>query len=162
MILLTMRWIILVSLLVSSMAFADVDLVKVKKSENKMYLIDGDRVVKEYHVSFGASPRGHKRQEGDERTPEGTYLLDYKNEDSAFYRSMHISYPNRADLKDAKQRGVSPGGQIMVHGQKNGFGWLAWIAQRFNWTNGCIALTNSEMDEFMNLVKVGTQIRIEW
>ncbi len=153
---------IAVFLLISNMVFADVDLVRVVKSESKMYLLDGDRVVKEYNVAFGANPKGHKRQEGDERTPEGRYKLDYKNESSAFYRSMHISYPDSRDIGDAKKRGVSPGGQIMVHGQRNGFGWFAWITQRFNWTNGCIALTNSEMDEFMDLVEVGTQIEIEW
>lgn len=160
--LLSKRSAIVVIFLISTMAFADVDLVKVIKSERKMYLLDGDRIVEEYHVALGANPKGHKQQEGDERTPEGYYMLDYVNENSAFYRSMHINYPNSADREDAIKRGVSPGGQIMVHGQVNRLGWLAWITQRFNWTNGCIALTNSEMDEFLELVKVGTQIQIEW
>ena len=119
-----------------------------------MYLLSGGKIVKEYRVALGANPQGHKRQEGDERTPEGDYTLDYKKEDSAFYRAMHVSYPNAV--------GVSPGGFIMVHGQRNGLGWLAPLAQYFNWTNGCIALTDAEMDEFMTLVRVGTPIRIEW
>lgn len=127
-----------------------------------MYLLENDKVIKQYHVAFGANPKGHKQQEGDEKTPEGTYILDYKKEDSSFYRSMHISYPNEQDKANAKKLGVSPGGFIMVHGQRNGFGWLAPIAQWFNWTDGCIALTNSEMDEFMELVNVGTEIQIEW
>lgn len=143
-------------------AYASVDLVKVDKSENKMYLLDGGRVVKEYHVAFGANPQGHKQQEGDEKTPEGLYVLDYIKEDSTFYRAMHISYPNDRDIAAAKARGVAAGGFIMVHGQRNGLGWLAPLTQRFNWTNGCVALSNSEMDEFLELVNVGTTIAIEW
>ncbi|WP_440877639.1 L,D-transpeptidase family protein [Thalassotalea sp. PLHSN55] len=148
--------------IVSFSCFAEVDLVKVDKSENKMYLLDNDKIIKEYHVAFGGSPKGHKEQEGDQKTPEGLYTLDYKKEDSSFYRAMHVSYPNKADLENAKRKGVSAGGFIMVHGQKNRFGWLSSITQQFNWTNGCIALTNKEMDEFMSLVKVGTKIQIEW
>ncbi|MBP5980282.1 MAG: L,D-transpeptidase family protein [Halomonas sp.] len=143
-------------------ALAGVDLVKVDKSYNRMYLLDGDEVVREFHVALGGSPQGHKVQEGDQRTPEGHYVLDYKKEDSSAYRSMHVSYPNEADTAHAESLGVSPGGFIMVHGQFNWLGWLAPITQRFNWTNGCIALTNAEMDEFMELVKVGTPIHIEW
>jgi murein L,D-transpeptidase YafK len=157
-----MRLLIFLTLLISSSAFADVNLVKVDKSENKMYLLDGDEIVQEYHVALGANPKGHKQQEGDEKTPEGTYILDYKKEDSSFYRSMHISYPNQQDRANAEKLGVSPGGFIMVHGQRNWLGWLSFISQNFNWTNGCIALTNSEMDEFMELVDVGTTITIEW
>lgn len=141
---------------------AGVDLVRVDKSERAMYLLSGGEVIKEYQVAFGANPQGHKQQEGDERTPEGEYTLDYKKEDSSFYRAMHISYPNQADIEKAEAAGVSPGGFIMVHGQRNGLGWLSAISQRFNWTNGCIALTNAEMDEFMALVNVGTKIKIEW
>jgi murein L,D-transpeptidase YafK len=157
-----MRHIVLTLLFFSNIAVAGVDLVKVDKSESKMFLLDGEVVIREYHVAFGANPKGHKQQEGDEKTPEGIYTLDYKKEDSTFYRAMHVSYPNKTDIENAKKNGVSPGGFIMVHGQRNWLGWFAWITQRFNWTNGCIALTNSEMDEFMELVNVGTKIQIEW
>jgi murein L,D-transpeptidase YafK len=157
-----MRKIVFILTLLSSSAFSAVDLVKVDKSANKMYLLDGEKIVKEYHVAFGANPKGHKQQEGDKKTPEGIYTLDYKKEDSSFYRAMHISYPNKRDIANARRLGVSPGGFIMVHGQKNGYGWLASIAQQYNWTDGCIALTDSEMDEFMGLVGVGTKIHIEW
>jgi murein L,D-transpeptidase YafK len=157
-----MKYIVLLMIAFTIPVYAGVDLVKVDKSENTMYLMEGDVIVKQYHVAFGANPKGHKQQEGDEKTPEGEYTLDYKKEDSAFYRAMHISYPNENDKANAKKLGVSPGGFIMVHGQRNRLGWLATISQRFNWTNGCIALTNTEMDEFMRLVKVGTRIRIEW
>ena len=127
-----------------------------------MYLLDSGKVVKEYNIALGGNPKGHKQQEGDQRTPEGIYTLDYIKEDSSFYRAMHISYPNKTDINNAKELGVSPGGFIMVHGQKNKLGWLAPIAQNFNWTNGCIAIKNSEMDEFLKLVKVGTKIQISW
>ncbi|QSX31590.1 L,D-transpeptidase family protein [Shewanella cyperi] len=139
-----------------------VDLVKVDKSERKMVLLSGGQPVKTYRIALGANPQGHKQQEGDERTPEGLYRLDYKKEDSRFYRAMHISYPNAVDKISAKARGVESGGFIMVHGQRNWLGWLAPISQRFDWTDGCIALTNAEMDEFMALVDVGTEIQIEW
>lgn len=127
-----------------------------------MYLIDEGTVVKEYRVALGANPKGHKQQEGDKRTPEGSYILDYKKEDSSYYRAMHVSYPNAIDIANARRKGVSPGGFIMVHGQKNGLGALAFLAQEIDWTNGCIALTNPEMDEFMALVRTGTKIQIEW
>ncbi|QFT54459.1 murein L,D-transpeptidase family protein [Microbulbifer sp. THAF38] len=157
-----MRNILLIFMFLTCNAIAEVDLVKVDKSENKLYLLDGEKVVREYHVAFGKNPKGHKQQEGDEKTPEGRYILDYKKEDSSFYRAMHVSYPNQKDKDVAEELGVSPGGFIMVHGQRNWLGWFSPITQRFNWTNGCIALTNSEMDEFMDLVKVGTPIEIQW
>ena len=141
---------------------ARVDLVKVIKSERKMILLENGKTLKEYRIALGANPQGHKEQEGDERTPEGRYILDYINEQSSFYRSMHVSYPNAKDRANAKQKGVSPGGDIMIHGQPNGFGALANTMQQSDWTNGCIALTNSEMDEFLKLVAVGTAIEIAW
>lgn len=136
------------------------DLVFVDKSEAKMYLMLEEKKIKEYVVAFGAKPFGHKEQEGDERTPEGRYILDYKKSDSSFYKAIHISYPNEEDKSNAKEKGVSPGGQIMIHGQRNGLGWLSWITQWFNWTDGCIAVTNSQMDEIWDLVDVGTPIEI--
>ncbi|WP_316955660.1 murein L,D-transpeptidase family protein [Teredinibacter sp. KSP-S5-2] len=148
-------------LLFSHLSLAEVTLVKVDKSLNTMYIINGDKIVEKFHVVFGKNPVGHKQQEGDQRTPEGRYFLDYKKEDSSFYRAMHISYPNKKDKENAKKNGVSPGGLIMIHGQKNGFGWLSYITQKFNWTDGCIALSNKEMDTFMELVKVGTPIEID-
>ncbi len=151
------------TLIIYATSFAaerEIDLVLVDKSEMKMYLLSEGRRLKEYHVVFGGNPEGHKQQEGDERTPEGKYVLDYKKSDSSFYKSIHISYPNEEDKAKAEKMGVSPGGFIMIHGQKNGFGWLSWLMQRFNWTDGCIAVTNSEMDEIWQLVKVGTPIEI--
>lgn len=149
-------------ILLATPVLADVDRVWVVKSDSRMYLLDGDDVVREFQIALGGDPQGHKVQEGDQRTPEGRYTLDYKKEDSSAYRAMHVSYPNEADTANADSLGVSPGGFIMVHGQLNWLGWLAPITQRFNWTNGCIALTNKEMDVFMDMVAVGTPIDIEW
>ena len=137
------------------------DMVLVVKSQQKLYLKKDEKILKIYNVVFGANPKGHKEKEGDERTPEGKYLLDYKKSDSAYYKAIHISYPNEQDLQKAKEMGVNPGGQIMIHGQRNGFGWLSFIMQWFNWTDGCIAVTNKEMDEIWNAVEVGTPIEIQ-
>lgn len=126
-----------------------------------MHLISKREKIKTYHISLGANPIGHKQQEGDERTPEGVYLLDYKKENSSFYKAIHISYPNAQDKALAQAHRVNPGGQIMIHGQKNNFAWLSWLTQQFDWTNGCIAVTNPEMDEIWNLVPIGTKIKIK-
>ena len=157
-----MKILFLLLTLFAANAIAEVDLVKVDKSDRKMYLMVGGNVLKKYEIALGANPKGHKVQEGDEKTPEGTYTLDYLKLDSAFYKAMHVSYPNQNDIAKAKSLGVSPGGLIMVHGQRNGLGWLSFVAQWFNWTNGCIALTNDEMDGFIEMVKVGTEIQIQW
>jgi len=156
------RVVILTCLMCPFFAWANVDLVRVDKSDRVMQLVEGENVVASYAISLGGSPEGHKSQEGDQKTPEGRYILDYKNENSSFYRSMHISYPNAEDIQQAERRGVSPGGMIMVHGQRNGVGWLSGLMQRFDWTDGCIAITNDEMDEFMDLVEPGTPIEIVW
>jgi murein L,D-transpeptidase YafK len=137
-----------------------ISLVRVIKSEHKLQLFSGATLVHEFHVVFGANPKGHKVQEGDERTPEGTYVLDYKKSDSAFYRAIHVSYPNTKDIARSQAQGLKPGGQIMIHGQKNGWGWLSFISQRFNWTNGCIALTNHDMDLVWKFVHEGTPIEL--
>ena len=143
-----------------ALAAQKADFVLVNKSEAKLFLISNGQPFREFDVVFGANPQGHKEQEGDERTPEGKYVLDYKKENSAFYKAIHVSYPNATDIQRANARGVSPGGLIMIHGQRNGFGWLSFLAQRFNWTNGCIAVTNSEMEEIWQAVDAGTPIEI--
>ena len=156
------RILLTLSILITSIGTnAIVDLVKVDKSERRMYLMEGNKVLKEYRVRFGANPIGHKTEYGDEKTPEGRYKLDFIKEDSSFYRAMHISYPNQADKKQAAARGVLVGGDIMIHGQKNGWGWASLIIQLFNWTDGCIAIKNFQMDEFIKLVPVGTTIQID-
>ncbi len=137
-----------------------IDKVFVDKSERILQLLSGDKVIKTYHIALGDSPAGHKRQQGDERTPTGSYKLDYKNEKSSYYRSIHVSYPNANDKAQARKRGVSAGGDIMIHGQKNGFGHLAAVTQKRDWTDGCIAVTNDEMDEIMSVYQAGMPIEI--
>ncbi|MCK5871516.1 MAG: L,D-transpeptidase family protein [Methylococcales bacterium] len=138
----------------------EIDLVVVHKSKARLTLKSHHKIIKQYPVVFGDNPIGHKQQEGDERTPEGRYILDYKKADSIAYKSIHISYPNDADKKRAQLQGVDAGGAIMIHGQLNGLGWLSFITQHFNWTNGCIAVTNRQMEEIWQLVKKGTPIEI--
>ena len=137
-----------------------VDLVRVFKSEHKLQLVSEGKITYEFNVALGGNPKGHKQQEGDGKTPEGIYTLDQKKSDSAFYRAFHISYPNSTDIASAKARGVSPGDSVMIHGQKNGLGWLSLISQRFDWTNGCIALNNANMDILWTTVREGTKIEI--
>lgn len=137
------------------------DLVRVNKSEGKLYLLKSGKTFAGFPVVFGAQPKGHKQQEGDERTPEGRYVLDYKKADSGYFKAIHISYPNAQDVARAKQRGISPGGAVMIHGQKNGLGWLSPVAQLVNWTNGCIALSNKDMQVVWEAVDAGTPIEVE-
>ncbi|MDY0132191.1 MAG: L,D-transpeptidase family protein [Desulforegulaceae bacterium] len=137
------------------------DSVLVIKSELKLYLIKNENIYKSYHISLGNNPKGHKIKEGDGRTPEGRYILYYKNINSAFYKSIHISFPNKEDKKKAKEKGFNPGGAIMIHGQKNRLGWLYFVSKYFNWTQGCIGLSNKNMDEIWTLVDVGTAILIK-
>ena len=139
-----------------------IDRVFVDKSSRTMQLLSDDKVIRSYHIALGDNPKGHKQFEGDERTPEGIYTLDYKNENSIAYRSIHISYPNEQDIAHAKALGKPPGGAIMIHGQMNGFEALTDYYQQHDWTDGCIAVTNEEMDEIMAAVKIGTPIEIEW
>ncbi|MCA0934503.1 L,D-transpeptidase family protein [Vibrio alginolyticus] len=143
-------------------AQAAIDLVSVDKSKRRMFLMEGGVVIKEYRIALGANPKGHKQQEGDNRTPEGNYTLDYIIHDSAFYRSVHISYPDAIDTLEAHRLGVDPGGDIKIHGLKNDEMGKPSFIQSFDWTNGCIAITNEEMDEFIQLVPMGTPITIEW
>lgn len=136
------------------------DLVVVSKAESRLYLQHAGKRFASFKVVFGANPHGHKQQEGDERTPEGKYVLDWKNPNSGYYKAIHISYPSAQDRASAKARGVHSGGQVMIHGQRNGLGWLAPIAQLFNWTNGCIALSNDDMETVWKAVDAGTPIEI--
>lgn len=147
-----------VSLVADEPLFADS--VLVEKSLRKMYLIRDGEKYREYEISLGDSPKGHKTQEGDEKTPEGSYVLDYRNPNSKYHLSIHISYPNKEDKKQANERGVSPGGDIFIHGLPNGLGWMNAAFEGRDWTDGCIAVKNDEMDEIWKLVKNGTPIEI--
>lgn len=141
-------------------AQASVDLVTVNKSRRELLLIKAGKVVATYHVALGGEPVGKKQREGDQRTPEGRYWLDSKNAHSAYYKSFHISYPNRDDRANARKLRVSAGSHVMIHGQKNGYGWAASETQKYDWTLGCIALSNEDMDKMWQLVDAGTPILI--
>jgi murein L,D-transpeptidase YafK len=137
-----------------------VDFIKVEKSKHLVTLYSAGKRVVSYRAVFGPNPKGHKVREGDGKTPEGVYTLDRKNESSNYHKSIHVSYPSAQDLAKAKKLGVSPGGNIMIHGQKNGFGMYSTITQRFNWTAGCIALSNDDMDDLWKRISVPTKIEI--
>ena len=156
------NWIVGLLLLLSLPAAAvqKADLVLVDKTARTLSLISQGKAFATYRVVFGGNPVGHKQQEGDSRTPEGRYILDFKKPDSAFHMALHVSYPNGQDTAQAKARGVSAGGDIMVHGQKNGPDWPSFLKQRYNWTDGCIALTNAEIEEVWQAVDAGTPIEI--
>ena len=137
-----------------------VDRIVVVKHKRRMYLYVDGRIVKEYKVSLGSNPIGPKFEQGDNRTPEGIYYIDWRNPDSAFHLSLRISYPNDNDLARARERGVNPGGMIMIHGLPNGKGDMINTHWSTDWTNGCIAVTNQEMEELWAVVPTGTPIEI--
>lgn len=137
-----------------------IDTVLVKKEKRRLYLMNGKKVVRSYRISLGDNPEGHKLYEGDERTPEGDYTLDWRNSGSRFYKSIHISYPSVQDRESAENWGLNPGGSIMIHGLPNGAEDMAFAYTGLDWTNGCIAVNNQEMDEIWQLVNDGTPIRI--
>ncbi|MFD2058701.1 murein L,D-transpeptidase family protein [Mesorhizobium calcicola] len=147
--------------IVPASAGEKVDLVRVDKSERRLDLIGDGKVMRSYNIALGGDPLGHKHQEGDQRTPEGRYVLDWRNPNSIAHKSIHVSYPNADDLAAAKARNVDAGGMIMIHGQPNGFGWWGWLLQLVDWTDGCIAVTDSDMDEIWAMVADGTPIEIE-
>ncbi len=136
------------------------DSVLVEKSKRKMYLIHDGKPFREYDISLGDSPIGHKQQQGDEKTPEGNYVIDFRNPKSRYHLSLHINYPSQKDKDSAKKRGVSPGGDIFIHGLPNGMGFLELAFMGRDWTDGCIAVTNGQIEEIWNLVKDGTPILI--
>ena len=140
---------------------AKIDSLVVFKSQNKMIVYQQGKLLKTYQVSFGDNPVGHKQFEGDEKTPEGHYTINAKNDKSGYHKNLGISYPNVQDINYAKLRGKSPGRDIKIHGLRNGLGMVNKFQRWFNWTNGCVALTNSEVDELYRSVKLGARIQIK-
>lgn len=136
------------------------DRVIVEKSQRKLTLLAGGQAIKTYTVSLGGNPVGHKTQEGDSRTPEGVYRLDWRNPKSCCHLSMHVSYPNAADRKRARELGVFPGGNIMIHGLPNWLGGLGFVLEGQDWTDGCIGVGNTAMEEIWHAVPIGTPIEI--
>ena len=141
-------------------ADARADRVVVVKSARRLTLFSGNKPLKSYPVALGRAPRGAKQQEGDQRTPEGAYTIDAHKFDSAFHRALHISYPSPTDSASAAGRGVSAGGDIMIHGIRNGSGWLGAFHRFTDWTAGCIAVTDKQIEEIYHAVPDGTPIEI--
>jgi murein L,D-transpeptidase YafK len=136
------------------------DRILIEKSQRRLVLFRNDRILREYSIALGASPLGDKEREGDGRTPEGLYAIDFKNAQSAFHLSLHISYPDAGHLDAARRQGLSPGGDIMIHGLPNGLALLGPLHRMLDWTDGCIAVTNREIEEIWAMTDVGTPIEI--
>jgi len=137
-----------------------VDRILIEKSTRRLMLISRGEVLKSYKIALGGNPIGPKERQGDNKTPVGTYFIDARNRDSRFHLSLHISYPNERDKKRAKELGVSPGGDIMIHGIKNGFSWVGDAHTGVDWTKGCIAVTDQEIEEIAMLAPNGTIVEI--
>jgi tetratricopeptide (TPR) repeat protein len=136
------------------------DKILIEKKERRLSLISRGKVLKTYQIALGGNPNGPKERQGDNKTPEGTYVIDSRNKDSHYHLSLHISYPNEKDKKRAKELGVSPGGNIMIHGIKNGFSWVGDLHTEVDWTKGCIAVTDEEIEEIEKLAPNGTIVEI--
>jgi murein L,D-transpeptidase YafK len=136
------------------------DKIMVVKSAHTMSLLKGSQVFRTYRIALGRNPVGAKTRHGDHKTPEGNYIVDAKKNKSRFHRALHISYPNQADRERVQRDGVKPGGEVEIHGVQNGLGWLGARHRRIDWTDGCIAVTNDEIDEIWKMVDVGTPVEI--
>ena len=138
------------------------DKIVVKKAERRLYLLQGEKPFRSYKISLGTSPEGHKERQGDGRTPEGRYYLDWRNPRSKFRKSLHISYPNTSDQLRARGKGLDPGGMIMIHGQPrpNRYRELQEIISGEDWTQGCIAVSDFAIDEIWTYTSDGTPIEI--
>lgn len=137
-----------------------VDRIIIEKNARRLLLIAKGEVIKTYKIALGGDPVGQKERQGDHKTPEGIYFIDAKNRNSQYHLSLRISYPNETDRKRATALGVSPGGDIMIHGIKNGFAWIGDAHAEVDWTRGCIAVTNEEIEEIDKIAPIGTAVEI--
>ncbi len=138
-----------------------IDKIIILKNKHKLNVYSGKKLLKTYKISIGKGSKGKKDFEGDKKTPEGIYYINDKNPHSSYYLNLGISYPNKDDIEYAKKHDKSPGGLIKIHGIKNGFGFISKFHRFFDWTLGCIAVTNKEMKELYDNVPVGTIIEIK-
>lgn len=136
------------------------DLVRVEKGARRLTLLRDGRVLASYPVALGFTPVGHKQREGDGRTPEGRYRVEYRNPASVAHLSLKVSYPEQADRDAAAARGEEPGGDIMIHGIMNGLGWAGSLHRLMDWTSGCVGVSNAEMEAIYARVDVDTPIEI--
>jgi len=137
------------------------DAIVVEKAKRSLTLYANKKPIKSYRIVLGGNPAGDKEQEGDSRTPEGRYVIDAKNPNSSFHLSLHISYPDKKDRAAARKQGVSPGGAIMIHGTPDYIAALYATGIYPDWTAGCIAVTNAEIEDIFARVRVGTPIVIK-
>ena len=135
--------------------------VVILKAERELILYSGDKPLKVFKVALGGNPVGQKEQEGDGKTPEGEYVISGRNPKSQFHLSLHISYPNADQVARAKQKGTNPGGDIMIHGIRKGLGWVGRGHEFVDWTTGCVAVTNEEIEEIYRSVPDGTKVIIK-
>ncbi len=136
------------------------DRILIEKKVRRLTLISKGEMLKTYRIALGGNPNGPKERQGDGKTPEGTYAIDSRNTDSHYHLSLHISYPNERDKKRARELGVAPGGNIMIHGIKKGFSWVGEAQAEVDWTKGCIAVTDDEIEEIERLAPNGTVVEI--
>ena len=151
---------LLVPGLVQASEFPLADLVVVEKAERKLHLVHKGEIFKTFRIALGIMPVGDKLKEGDFKTPEGRYLLDRKNPDSDYFLSIRISYPGPQDRREAEAQGVDPGGAIMIHGQPNVPTRSETYYRTQDWTNGCIAVSNSDMIDIWLMTGENTPIEI--
>ena len=137
------------------------DRIVVVKSQRTMTLMSRGQVLRTYKVALGRTPVGAKQRQGDGKTPEGEYVVDAKNAHSQFHRALHVSYPSAADRELAHKLGANPGGDIMIHGLPPKYAWVGAAHRTTDWTEGCVAVTDAEIDEIWNLVPVGTVVEIK-
>jgi murein L,D-transpeptidase YafK len=137
-----------------------IDRIVVEKSARKLSVFANGKRLKSYHVALGRNPIGPKKEEGDMKTPEGIYKIDSRNPQSAFHLALHVSYPSEADNARASRHGVSAGSEIMIHGIENGLGRIGAFHRRRDWTAGCIAVTDEEIEELYRATPDGTPIEI--
>ena len=138
-----------------------IDKIEVFKSKREMLVYSEGRLLKTYKISLGKKPIGHKEFEGDFKTPEGIYEINAKNPNSGYHKNLGISYPDEKDKEHAKALGKSPGSDIKIHGIRNGSGYISKFQRWKDWTAGCIAVTNEEVDELYDRVKIGAKIEIK-
>jgi murein L,D-transpeptidase YafK len=136
------------------------DSILILKKDHQMELLAGGKVMRTYKVALGSGGLAPKQREGDTRTPEGHYIIDAKFEHSSYYKALHVSYPNPEDRKRAARLGVRPGGAIMIHGLPNGKGWIGARHRLYDWTLGCIAVTDEEMEKVWKLIPINTPVEI--
>ncbi|HLJ28416.1 MAG TPA: L,D-transpeptidase family protein [Candidatus Angelobacter sp.] len=137
------------------------DRIVIVKSDHRMTLYRQGKVLKTYKVALGQEPLGPKTRRGDHRTPEGLYTIDSRNPYSQYHLGLHISYPNAADRARAAKLGVNPGGDVMIHGLPPAYAYLGALHRQTDWTWGCIAVTDAEIEEIWSLVPVGTTVEIK-